>query len=172
MARPMPRSGEEPGPRRKSSLRAVNADDDEFQLVNQDPGRWYTFVDPHSKTQPVRFWRSLGYKVEARTKTGVRLKNDVAPDDDMPVERSPYFKAADTEHIEHNGMVLMSCTLERHIEIVRKGAGGGTGMDMYDRIDREMLRKNKIPNEGDLSTDIATFKNETKPREALVLTGG
>lgn len=111
-------------PRRKDpSARAVHGTAQWGQLANKEPGRMYVLVNKHDSMAKATY-ESSGYRFERFRKGGVR---PLGWDDDNHEEG---------EIIEHVGMLLMSCSRERHEEIRRYGHDGEGGQADADRQEK------------------------------------
>jgi hypothetical protein len=111
------------GPRSRPVHAAAFAGD----VLNGEPGVHYVKANGGEEEDfNVEYYESIGYEVVKASKGGVRVKQG--------------GKVTIGQPITWRGMVLMSCTKDRHDEIFNNGADGNTGQAYFDNI---MLRANK-----------------------------
>ncbi len=96
-------------------------------LNNRDPDKHYVLVDSADTNQGIGHYESMGYQMEEYSgEGGVRLRS-VRPTKGQPVEK--------------NGSMLMSCSKERHQEIIEYGEDGDSGLEANSIVEQRIIRR-------------------------------
>jgi len=100
------------------------------QLINADPERKYVLA-PKDTQHPYSFeyYISIGFRLEEATPDGVRI-----------VLGEP---VVDGKPLAWRGNFLLSCSLERAIEIFLNGPTGLTGQSYYDKL-MDRIKRNDL----------------------------
>lgn len=97
------------------------------KLNNRDPHKHYVYVFEGDQEHGIAYYRSIGYQVEEHTKDGVAPMAGVTGKPGEPISM--------------RGHTLMSCPMERRMEIEEYGPDGVTGQALADEIDGVILDK-------------------------------
>jgi hypothetical protein len=98
------------------------------EILHKDPNKWYTLVPKLGDVCGLDAYEARGYSIE---------KWDGQPNGTNL--RGGKHSRRKGDVIESNGMVLMSCSMERHNEIVNFGEDGAGGQQMADVIEKQIL---------------------------------
>lgn len=124
-----------------------------MNLRNADERRWYVWVNKTSPELGPDYYADMGYEVEHYKKGGVNC-----------IGGSSVRSEGDV--IERRGAVLMSCTSERHEEILKYGPDGNTGQELANLYEKQIVREEAAwPNVQGLEPRHVRVHNETTPLE-------
>lgn len=121
---PAPTQRIDPAPRPTDSVHSWT------KLKNKDPGKKYCWVSLTDTNQGVDYYSAMGYEPELSRSDGVQPQGG-------RLTRKP------GEQIQFRGNLLMSCSLQRSIEIDEVGPDGDSGQRAADAIEDRILDKER-----------------------------
>jgi hypothetical protein len=113
------------------------------KILNKDPDKWYVLVPLLGVEYGPDLYESMGYRIEKwdGTETGTNLQGG-----------KHSRKKGDA--LQTRGVVVMSCSMERHNELVAHGDDGESGQEMADILEKQIM-STRIGSEEALSPELS-----------------
>lgn len=107
--------------------RPVEGPISDFDLINQDPDKFYVCVSLTDTRRGAAYYEAIGYEIVKHEPNGPRFKY------------GKNGRAGDP--VTHLDTVLVCCSKERKAEIDRVGPFGGSGQEEVLRVEKLMTNK-------------------------------